>query len=132
MNRIIKRFIFFLICSRIIACSLFTDPATRIAYDIERATKRMSRHDDKITLNHKEPSKRGECEGPYKVQFDKVGLIAIWCFDENGKIVSSHTTSYYARFVDTPQTWIVEKKAGEMLVIDMELHGERAVITGVH
>ena len=36
-----------------------------------------------------------------------------------------------AAFVDTPRTWIVDKGAGETLIIDLERRGGRAVITDV-
>jgi hypothetical protein len=66
------------------------------------------------------------------VQLDKVGALIIWCKDETGTTVSSHSTSYHARFVDTPQTYILEKPAGSTLIIDIERRAGRAVITSVH
>jgi hypothetical protein len=66
------------------------------------------------------------------VQLDKVGMLVIWCKDETGKTVSSHTTSYHARFVDTPRTYILDKPAGSMLTIDIERRGGRAVVTNAH
>jgi hypothetical protein len=33
--------------------------------------------------------------------------------------------------VETPRTWIVDKGAGETLIIDLERRGDRAVITGM-
>ena len=65
------------------------------------------------------------------MQLDKVGALVIWCKDETGKTVSSHSTSYHARVVDTPQTYILEKPAGSILTIDIERRGDRAVITVV-
>lgn len=116
----------------IFGCGTFTDPATRIAYDIEEGVKHLSKSDDKYTLQHKTPSKAGECEGPYKVQFDKVGALIIWCYNESGETVSSHSTSYHARFVDTPETYLLDKGAGETLVIELQQRGNKAVILGVH
>lgn len=113
-------------------CDVFTDPATRLAYDIEYAAKKLKNHGDKFTLYHETPSKRGECGGPYTVQLDKVGALIIWCKDENGEISSSPGTSYHRRFVQTPETYYLEKAAGETLVIELEQRGGKAIIVNVH
>lgn len=111
-------------------CEAFTDAATRIAYDIEAGAGRLGQEARaRYSIQHNTPSKSGECIGPYKVQLDKVGALVIWCKDESGKTVSSHSTSYHARFVDTPQTYILEKPAGSTLNIDIERRGNRAVVT---
>jgi hypothetical protein len=112
--------------------SFLTDAATRIAYDIEAGAGRLGASDGShVTIDHKTPSKSGECEGPYKLQVDKVGMLVIWCMDEAGKTVSSHTTSYFARFVDTPQTWIIDKPAHALLQIELERRSGRAVVVDV-
>jgi len=113
-------------------CDAFTDAATRLAYDIEGGTGRLGREAGaRYSIQHKTPSKAGECVGPYKVQVDKVGALVIWCGDGSGGTVSSHSTSYHARFVDTPKTYILDKPAGATLTIDLERRGGRAVITDV-
>ena len=113
-------------------CDLFTDAATRLAYDIEAAESRLGRASgSRYTLVHRTPSKSGECGGPYVVQVDKVGALIVWCRDEAGQTVSSHSTSYHARFVDTPQTTIVEKPARAPLTLVLERRGTRAVIIEV-
>lgn len=110
-----------------------TDAATRLAHDIEAGADRVGRADGaRYTLVHRVPSSAGECVGPYQVQFDKVGAIIVWCKDATGDTtVSSHSTSYHARFVDTPETRIVDKPAKDALVIDLERRGGRVVIVGV-
>ncbi len=114
-------------------CDAFTDAATRIAFDIEAGAGHLGKEaGGKYTIQHKTPSKAGECIGPYKVQLDKVGALIIWCKDETDKTVSSHSTSYHARFVDTSQTYILEKPAGSTLTIDIERRGNRAVVTNAH
>lgn len=113
-------------------CDIFTDAATRLAYDIESAAKKLKNHGDRFTLRHETPSKRGECSGPYTVQLDKVGALVIWCKDENGEILSSPGTSYHRRFVQTPETHYLNKEAGETLVIELEQQGSKAVIVKVH
>jgi hypothetical protein len=64
------------------------------------------------------------------VQLDKVEALIVWCKDAIGK-VSSHSASYHARFVDTPQTYKLEKRARTPLTIDLERRGDRVVIADV-
>ena len=114
-------------------CDAFTDAATRIAYDIEAGAGYLGKEvGARYSIRHHTPSKAGECIGPYTVQLDKVGALVIWCKDETGKPVSSHSTSYHARFVDTPQTYILEKPSGSTLTIDIERRGSRAVVTNAY
>lgn len=90
--------------SLLLLTGCFTDAATRIAYDIETAAKHVEHTgNSKFTLAHRTPSKKGECNNSYTVQLDKVGALIIWCKDEkNIQALSSHSTSYHSRFVDTP------------------------------
>lgn len=122
-----------LLLSLLLLTGCFTDAATRIAYDIENAAKRVGNAENtKFTLAHRTPSKNGECESGYKVQLDKVGALIIWCKDkENKQTLSSHSTSYHSRFVDTPQTYLLEKNAGETLFIELERRNGRVVIADV-
>jgi hypothetical protein len=114
------------------ACGIGTDAATRLAYDIEAAEGRLDKETGATyRIQHNTPSKSGECIGPYTVQLDKVGALIIWCKDAAGRTVSSHSTSYHARFVDTPQTYILDKPAGATLTIDLERRDGRAVIANV-
>jgi hypothetical protein len=123
---------FLLLLAAAAGCDVFTDAATRIAYDIEAGAGRLGEEAGaKYSIQHKTPSKSGECIGPYTVQVDKVGALIIWCKDETGRTVSSHSTSYHARFVDTPQTYILDKPARSTLTIDIERRGDRAVVTSV-
>jgi hypothetical protein len=111
----------------------FTDAATRLACDIEAAADRVGRSEgSRFTLVHRTPSKSGQCVGPYKVQLDHVGAIVIWCKDATlDKTVSSHSTSHHGRFVDTPETHILDKSAAEPLVIELERRSGRVVIASV-
>jgi hypothetical protein len=114
-------------------CDIGTDAATRLAYDIEAGADRLGREDGATySIRHDTPSKAGECDGPYKVQIDKVGALFIWCMNAAGAVVSSHSTSWHARFVDTPQTYILDKPANSPLIIDLERQHGRAVIAAVH
>ena len=109
-----------------------TDAATRLAYDIEAGASRLGRESGaRHAIVHQTPSKPGECTGPYMIQVDKVGALVIWCKGNAGQTVSSHSTTYHSRFIDTPQTYILEKAAGAPLAIDIERRNGRAVVTGV-
>jgi len=114
------------------ACGIGTDAATRLAYDIEAGADRLGKEAGaRYDVQHRTPSRTGECVGPYTVQLDKVGALIIWCKDVVGNTVSSHSTSYHARFVDTPQTYILDKPAGATLSIELERRESRAVVTDV-
>ncbi len=110
-----------------------TDAATRIAYDIEAAAGRIgSSEGDGVRIVHRTPSKSGECAGPYRVQFDQVGALIVWCKAPDGVTTeSSHSTTYHARFVQTAATVILDKRAREPLVIELERRGGRIVIAKV-
>lgn len=127
-----RLFTVFLLLFALAACDALTDAATRIAYDIEAGEGRLGRGEGaKYSIEHKTPSAAGQCVGPYRLQVDKVGALVIWCRDDAGATVSSHSTTYHSRYVTTPQTWILDKPAGSTLTIDLERRGGRAVITNV-
>lgn len=111
-------------------CDVFTDAATRLAFDLERSARQLSRDGERVVLRHEVPSRRGECEGPYKVQLDRQGALVFWCKDASGTVVASPGTSYHRRFVLTPMTYILEKPAGEALVIELEKRGSDIVVIG--
>jgi len=113
-------------------CGVFTDAATRLAYDLESAARSLKQPGDRVSLRHEIPPRRGECEGPYTVQLDTAGALVFWCRNDHGEVVASPGTSYHRRFVETPDTYYLHKEAGEALVIELERRGEKAVIVGVH
>jgi hypothetical protein len=133
MNRTCMRPLLLLVALITMAgCDVPTDAATRLAYDIESGAGRLGKQEGaKHSIAHSMPSKSGECTGPYKVQLDKVGALVIWCKDAAGRTVSSHSTSYHARFVDTPRTYILDKPAAATLTIEIERRSGRAVVTDV-
>lgn len=113
-------------------CGLVTDAATRLAYDIEAGTRRLPDQDGaRYRIEHQTPSHRSQCVGPYTVQLDEVGAIIIWCRDDSGATVSSHSTSAHRHFADTPRTYLLDKAAGETLLIELERRNGRAVIVDV-
>ena len=65
------------------------------------------------------------------IQVDRVGAIIVWCKDAGGSTVSSHSTTYHARFVDTPQTSIIDKRAKDPVVFELERRGGRVLIAAV-
>lgn len=111
----------------------WTDAATRLAYDLEAAAGRVGPAEGSTyALVHHTPSSVGECDGPYRVQVDKVGAIIVWCRDVHGAAtISSHSTSYHSRFVATPETYIVDKRAREDLVVLLERRDGRVIISSV-
>ena len=114
------------------ACGAFSDAATRIAGDIEAQAGRLGAAEGaSYTIRHATPSRAGSCEGPYRVQFDKVGALVVWCRNEAGETVSSHSTSSHARAVETRETFIVDKPARAVLAIRLERRNGRAVIVDV-
>lgn len=110
----------------------FTDAATRLAYDIESGVNRMNRLDEARDSIRHTPAESSECAGPYTVQLDKVGALIVWCKDAAGNVVASGSTSYHARFIDTPTTYILDKPAGSTLAIDLERRAGRVVVADVH
>ena len=113
-------------------CEVPTDAATRLANDIKDGANRLGGEDGAVhTIHHRTPSASGQCTGPYKLQLDKVGAIIIWCKDASGETVSSHSTTYHGRYVDTPTTYLLDREAGATLTIDLERRGGRAVVTDV-
>ena len=110
-----------------------TDPATRLASGIEAGVSQLGMPDGATySIQNLSPSEHSECTGPYTVQLDKVGALIVWCKDASGKTLISGSTTYHARFVDTPKTYIVDKPAGSTLTIDLERRNGRAVIVDVH
>ena len=111
---------------------ILTDPATRLANDIEANVSHLGTQEGATySVEHRTPSKAGECEGPYSVQLDQVGALILWCKDAAGATVSSHSTSYHARFVDTPRTYNLDKPAHSTLTVELERRSGRAVIADV-
>jgi hypothetical protein len=131
-QRLLLRLPLLVLLNLVAACEIPTDAATRLASAIEAGESRLSSEAGaRYQIDHHTPSKSGECEGPYTVQLDNVGALIVWCRDAAGETVSSHSTSYHARFVDTPRTYILEKPARATLTIELERRHGRAVIADV-
>lgn len=130
----ITRAVYLALATLLAACSDFlTDGATRIAYEIESGAAAFKRSSAmSYSIKHvPQPSPEG-CAGPYKLQLSERSALVIWCKDSSGSnVVASHTTTYHLNFVDVPQTYIVDKGAGEPTTIDLEKQGGRIVVVGV-
>lgn len=119
-------------------CDVLTDGATRIAYQIEAEAGAFRTSDKAVhTIVHLPERKGGAfggngCAEAYTVQFDKVGAIIIWCKDsKSGLVTGSHSTSYASRFIETPQTWVIDKRAGESTYIELRKTADKPMVTNV-
>jgi hypothetical protein len=118
-------------------CSGCSDGATRIAYDIESAVAAFRRSDAaRYSMMHVPEARPEGCDGAYTVQFTANSSLVIWCRkpDANGTasaVASSHTTTYHLRFVRIPQTFRVDKAAGEATIIELTKQDGAVVMTGV-
>jgi len=130
----IARAVYLVLGTLLPACSDFmTDGATRIAYEIESAASAFKSSSARsYSIRHiPKPSPEG-CAGPYKLQLSARSALVIWCKDSSGStVVASHTTTYHLNFVDVPQTYIVDKAAGEPTTIDLEKQDGRIVVVAV-
>ncbi|MGA7948866.1 MAG: hypothetical protein WCA45_01760 [Thiobacillaceae bacterium] len=114
------------------ACGVFNDPATDLAYAIEGEVDRLGQAEGaSYTVEYAPPSRWVEHSGTYTVQFDKVGALIVWYKDADGKVTASGSTSYVARFVDIPRTYIVDKPANSVLSIELHRQNGRGVVTNV-
>lgn len=113
-------------------CHVLTDPATSLAYAIEAGASHLPSTDGaRCTIRYEPPGSVAADGGSYAVQFDKVGALIVWYKDAGGKVVDSGSTSFLARFVDTPRTYKIDKPGDAPLLIDLEREHGRAVIVGV-
>jgi hypothetical protein len=114
------------------ACNILSDPATNLAYAIEAEVDRLGQDEGaSYTIEYAPPSRWVERSGTYTVQFDKVGALIVWYKDAGGKVTASGSTSYIARFVDVPRTYIVNKPTDSVLSIELHRQNGRAVVTNV-
>jgi hypothetical protein len=117
-------------CLALAAC---TDGATRIAGDLESAAGKLGRANGSAwTLKHVPESRPEGCAAAYSVQLTAASALVIWCKPSAGAgATSSHITTYHLRFVEVPQTWKIEKAAGDPLYIDLARQDGKAVVVGV-
>ena len=110
---------------------LLTDAATRLAGELDGGAARARRAPDgRATIVHRPKASPEGCAEDYRVQLTKDSALVVWC-SSAGKVTSSHVTTSHLPAVSVPQTWVVDKRAGEALTIALEKHGERMLVTGV-
>ena len=105
------------------ACSdLWTDSATRAAYDLEQAADAMRRSSaSTYTLVHRPKASPEGCADDYTFQLSRQSSLLVWCKSPSGdKNVSSHATTYHLRFVDVPEQTVLQKRAGEPVTIELQ------------
>ena len=118
------------------ACQYLTDGGTRVGSQLERGALGLPQDEGSTyTVTGITPAIRGDCTGPYRVQFDRVGGIVVWCYDDGSPghhVVGGGSTTHAARYVDTAKTWIIDKPAGATITADLQRRRGRPVIVNVH
>ena len=103
-------------------CSdLWTDSATRAAYDLEEAASATQRSSAQTyTLVHRPKASPEGCSHDYSFQLSQSALL-MWCKSAEGTSnVASHATTYHLRYVDVPEQINLEKRAGEPVTIELQ------------
>jgi hypothetical protein len=116
------------------ACDDFVDAATAIAYDIEREAGKFARSGaERTTMVHVPASTSAGCKDDYRMQFSSNSAIVIWCRAPGSttETVSSHSTTYHLRFVEVPETTILDKERGESIAIDLVRGSGKPVVAAV-
>ena len=112
-----------LICTQTLLCLTFalsgcTDVATRLAYDIEKATGELSNSNlEELELVHYPRRFPDGCKGSYEVQLyadsgEPIGRyiysgLSVKCAEKN----NASSTNWYQRFVKVPKTLTVTKNS---------------------
>jgi hypothetical protein len=113
-------------------CSFFEDAATSVAFQIERNTILLGRRDGSVRVVVHDARKRAGPEvREVAAQFDPVGLLVVWYYDQDGKAVASSSTSVIGKWVDIPERIIVRKPIGSPLRIELRRENSRIVIRRV-
>ena len=115
------------------ACHYLTDGGTRVGSQLEIGADKLA--DDEgstYTVTGITPATSNDCYGPYRVQFDKVGAIIVWCYDNDSPdhhVVGGGSTTHAVAYVDTPKTWTIDKPAGATISVDLRRsHGRPAIV----
>jgi hypothetical protein len=115
------------------SCSVFEDSATSIAYDIERGVRRLGSKDGSTYVIVHDAKARADAEArTITLQFDKVGALIVWYIDADGKVLESGSTSYLSRFVDIPETIIVDLQIASPVSIELQRRSGKAVVARVY
>lgn len=110
-------------------CTVMEDEATSLAYELERGVRQLDGKDGSTQIVvHDAKSRAPSNVRSLTVQFDKVGALIVWYKDAAGKVIESGSTSYHSRFVDTPETIIVDAQIESPLSIELHRRSGRAVV----
>jgi len=117
-------------CLLVTAC---TDGATRIAEELQTGAGKLQRSNStSLSLRHVPEKEPEGCAAAYTLQLSANAGMLIWCKESvGGRVTSSHITTSHLRFIDVPQTWIVDKAAGEATLIDLEKRDGKIVVAAV-
>jgi hypothetical protein len=132
MTKRVKYLKYLVLLACIAGCSAFEDSATSLAYDIEKSVSRLGAAEGSTyVVVHDAKARAPASVRTIAVQFDKVGALIVWYKDAQSKVIESGSTSYHARFVDTPNTIIVEKSIDSPLHVEIQRRSGRAIVTNV-
>jgi hypothetical protein len=116
-------------------CQLLTDGATRLAYDVESASRTLRRSEAKaLSLTHRPISWPGGVTGPYQVVVEEspdslASGSSILVGDLNSRNYGlwgyNWSTSYHRNFVRVPHTLRIRKPAGAPLGVRLHKNGPR-------
>ena len=101
---------------------LWTDSATRAAYDLEQAASATQKSSaPTFTLVHRPKASPEGCSHDYALQLSRQSSLVMWCKSPDGTSnVASHATTYHLRYVDVPEQINLEKRAGEPVTIELQ------------
>jgi hypothetical protein len=118
----------------ITGCSIFEDPATSIAYDIERGVKRFENKEDTTYVVTHSLKKRAKANvKTITIQFNmKDGGLGTLCKDSEGKLIQASATRYHCRFVEIPKSLSVTKSIDSQLNIELAKRGEKIVVKAIY
>jgi len=111
-----------------------TDAATRVAFEIKREIAAFKRSPaTSHSIRHVPKEWPAGCTGPYTVQLMANSFLLVSCKDAaSSQVVGGYNTTFHLRFVKVPQTFKLEKGAGEPLFIDVAKQNGRVVVVGLH
>jgi hypothetical protein len=122
------------VCS-VCGCRYLTDGGTRVGTQLERGAGELGNDEGATyTVTGITPAISDDCTGPYRVQFDNGGVV-VWCYDNGSPdqhVVGGGSTSHSVPYVDTPQTWIIDKPAGATISVDLKRSHARPIIAKVY
>ncbi len=113
-------------------CSVLQDAATSLAADVEDGAGRLSAREGATRyVWHDAGARAGPAARTIRVQFDRVGALIVWYLDGEGNVLESGSTTHHSRYVETPETLLVDLPIDAPVRIELRRRGGRAVVTEV-